>query len=155
MKAFPVVVLVLLGFASFFVTFLVAPLAVLMIFYVVYATLTSRPERAAAPAPETDPQPRWGATPEIEGEPVAVPARRARITVASHSERAAVLRGAATAAAVEHGDAGAPAGSATATTAAPAAATATTAPPATATPAPPAPAPHAGAHGAAPTRREP
>jgi hypothetical protein len=90
MKAFPVVVLVLLSFAAFFVTFLVAPLAVLMIFYLIYALVTSRPAGAGAPAPATDPQPRWGAIPEeIDSELVAPPARRARITVASHSERAA------------------------------------------------------------------
>jgi hypothetical protein len=93
-KAFPVVVLVLLAFAAFFVTFLVAPLAVLAIFYFVYALLTSRPEGGGAPAPGTQPQPRWGAEPEIEIEPAAVPARRVRITVASHSERAAGTDGA-------------------------------------------------------------
>jgi hypothetical protein len=90
MRVFPAAVLVLLAFAAFFVTFLVAPLAVMTIFYVVYS-LRSRAERkpAAAPAPTADEaQHRWGAEPDPgheSGEEVK-PARRSRITVASLSE---------------------------------------------------------------------
>lgn len=82
MKAFPAVVLVLLAFAAFFMTFLVAPLAVLTIFYVLYTLWTSRSRDAPAVAPPT--QPRWQAQPESE--PIAPPARRARITAVSHGE---------------------------------------------------------------------
>ncbi|HEX8160214.1 MAG TPA: hypothetical protein VF526_22775 [Solirubrobacteraceae bacterium] len=85
MKVFPVVVLVLLAFAAFFMTFLIAPLAVLTIFYVIYAARTS--SSAAAPAAPPEPHLRWATQPEPE--PVAPPARRARLTVVSSSGDAA------------------------------------------------------------------
>jgi hypothetical protein len=81
MKVFPVVVIVLLAFATFFVSFLVAPLAVLTAFYLIYSM---RPSPAAvAPQPETPPGPAWQAQSETEAS--TPPARRARITVVSHS----------------------------------------------------------------------
>ncbi len=96
MKVFPVAVLVLLAFAAFFMTFLVAPLAVLTIFYVAYSLKSSKSggdEPAAAP----EPRQQWGAEPIDEPEAEAAPPtpRRARVTVESHRERAAALEAAA------------------------------------------------------------
>jgi hypothetical protein len=85
MKVFPAVVIVLLAFAAFFMTFLVAPLAVLTIFYVIYSTRTS--SAVATPAPEPEPHLRWAIQPEPE--PATPAARRARITVVSHGEEPA------------------------------------------------------------------
>jgi hypothetical protein len=83
MKAIPAVALVLLAFAAFFMTFLVAPLAVLVVFYV---ALSFRAAHRVSTPPATEPRPRWGAS--APSEPVAAPVRRARINVESHSARA-------------------------------------------------------------------
>jgi hypothetical protein len=99
MKAFPLVALVLLGFGALFITFLVAPLAVLAIFYVGFSLHSSRVK--PAPAPEPAPEPRWrtGVDPasdpdsgfDADLEPVAVLERRPRVTVVSHDDGAAAL----------------------------------------------------------------
>lgn len=113
MKVFPAVVLVLLAFTAFFVTFLIAPLAVLTTFYVGYVLLTSSRSGGSPAQTPPEPQARWGSEPETELEPVAVPARRARITVASRSERAAAAQAAADeAGARDADDAGEPAAAA-------------------------------------------
>jgi uncharacterized iron-regulated membrane protein len=96
MKVFPVAVLVLLAFAAFFMTFLVAPLAVLTIFYVAYSLKAKSADKEPPAAPE--PRQQWGAEPiDDEPEPESAPptARRARVTVESHRERAAMLEAAA------------------------------------------------------------
>lgn len=99
MKAFPVVVLLLLAFAAFFLTFLVAPLAVLALFYVAFAYTSGRDEPAPPPAAAPEHQPPWQ-NGEAEGSPgdepaAAAPARRARITVISRSDRLAAEQAAA------------------------------------------------------------
>jgi hypothetical protein len=99
MKVFPLVALVLLGFGALFITFLVAPLAVLAIFYVGFSLHSSRVK--PAPVPEPVPEPRWrtGVDPasdpdsgfDTEPEPVALLERRPRVTVVSHDDGAAAL----------------------------------------------------------------
>jgi hypothetical protein len=90
-------VLVLLAFAAFFMTFLVAPLAVLTIFYVAYSLKSSKSGGGGEPAAAPEPRQQWGAEPIDEPEVEAPPpvARRARVTVESHRERAAALEAAA------------------------------------------------------------
>jgi hypothetical protein len=110
MKVLPVAVFVLLAFAAFFMTFLVAPLAVLALFYVIYAA-RSRSERKQ-PAPVAEVRPRWGVEPELdeteaEAQAAAPVVRRPRITVESHSERAAAREAAAQAAAEAEAEAAA------------------------------------------------
>jgi hypothetical protein len=125
MKAFPVVILVLLAFAAFFLTFLVAPLAVLLVFYAVFASGIGRGEKAAPAATPAEAQPRWetghvDAAPDAEQEPAPTPARRARIRVVSRSDEQAAERAAqleAAAATDEAGAQGAPVTQPTGTTA--------------------------------------
>jgi hypothetical protein len=96
MKAFPIVVLVLLAFAAFFLTFLLAPLAVLLLFYVVYALGRGGAEKTGSPAtlPDESEHPWEVARSETlaDDEEAAAPAtaRRARITVVSRTERVIV-----------------------------------------------------------------
>ena len=100
MKVIPIALLVLLGFAVFFTTFLVAPLIVLTLFYVGYSMKSSRSESKPAAAPAEPAPVQWGADPELEEDEEQAPpplVRRARVTVESHRERDAALEAAAAA----------------------------------------------------------
>ncbi len=94
MKTIAVVALVLVAFAAFFLTFLIAPIAVLLLFYVVFASRRERPEQAGPdPATSHDSRhpevvERGDANPgDVEPAPPLLPARRPRITVVSDDDR--------------------------------------------------------------------
>ena len=93
MKAFPIAILVLLAFAAFSLTFLVAPLAVLLLFYAIFAF---GPWSSKKPAPPATPQSAgrtWDVAPDDapadDEPPPPAPARRARVTVVSRTTEVA------------------------------------------------------------------